>query len=150
MGRTIRVQLIWLKDDAPYCRTVTEIKEDVTKQCGRNPLSRLIRAKTDKDKIAAWRAELNRILQIFNVRLATSLLAPLTIRSQTELAIDTNVAVSNTNNIVSNTNNIVSNTHNVVSETHNIVSDIHRTIIKQQEGYDGPNPPVSNYYPARS
>ena len=111
---------------------MTEIEGNVTKQSKRNRFFRLIHAKTDKDKIAAWRAELNRILQIFNVRPATSLLASLTIRSQTELAIDTNVAVSNTNNIV--------------SETHNIVSDIHRTIVKQQEGSDGPNPPVSNRY----
>ena len=118
---------------------MTEIEGNVTKQSKRNRFFRLIHAKTDKDKIAAWRAELNRILQIFNVRPTTSLLASLTIGSQTELAIDTNVAVADTNNIVSNT-------HNVVSETHTIVSDIHRTIVKQQEGSDGPKPPVSDRY----
>jgi hypothetical protein len=87
---------------------------------------------------------------------------------QTELAIDTNAAVSslrdnvdNTNDIVSdirhdvgNTNDIVSdircdvgNTHNVVNDTYNIVSDIHRTMVGHQQGTDSENQLVSNRYP---
>ena len=39
----------------------------VTKQNGRNQVSRLFRSRNDKDKIAAWKLELNRILRVFNV-----------------------------------------------------------------------------------
>ena len=103
---------------------MAEIEGNVTKQSKRNQVSRLIHAKNDKDKIAAWRAELNRILQIFNVRSVTSPLASLTIGFQTELTIDTNATVS---------------------ETHNFVTDIHRAIVTQQ-GSGGQNPPVGNHY----
>ena len=44
------------------------IRRKVEKQSGRNQVSRLVHARNDKDKIAAWRAELNRILLVFNVR----------------------------------------------------------------------------------
>ena len=40
----------------------------VEKRGGRNRGSRLFHARNDKDKIAAWRAELDRILLVFNVR----------------------------------------------------------------------------------
>jgi hypothetical protein len=35
---------------------------------GRNRFSRLVHAKNDKETIASWRLDLNRILHIFNVR----------------------------------------------------------------------------------
>jgi hypothetical protein len=35
----------------------------------RNPLSRLFHARNDKDMIAGWKQDLNKILHIFNVRL---------------------------------------------------------------------------------
>ena len=38
------------------------------KHSGRNYASRLVHAKGDKVKIAAWKLELDRILQVFNVR----------------------------------------------------------------------------------
>jgi hypothetical protein len=47
---------------------VGEIRRKVIKQSGRNAVSRLLRAKNDKETIAAWKIELNRILQVFNVR----------------------------------------------------------------------------------
>ena len=74
--------------------------------------------------IATWKSDLKRILQIFNVRSVTSQLAPLKICSQTELAVDTNVAVSGVRHDVSNTHNILSETRNIVSDIHNIVSEI--------------------------
>ena len=49
-------------------RTVAEIQGRVVKKATRNPVSRFFRSKNDKDAIAAWRQDLNRILQIFNVR----------------------------------------------------------------------------------
>ena len=38
------------------------------KQDGRNFVSRLVHSKSDKDDITAWKLELHRILQVFNVR----------------------------------------------------------------------------------
>jgi len=48
-------------------RTVAEIQNNVIKQSGRNAASRLFHARNDKETIAAWKSELNRILVIFNV-----------------------------------------------------------------------------------
>jgi len=48
-------------------RTVAEIQTKVIKQSGRNAASRLFHARNDKEIIAAWKSELNRILVVFNV-----------------------------------------------------------------------------------
>jgi hypothetical protein len=48
-------------------RTVGEIQTKVIKQSGRNVVSRLFYAKGDKETIAGWKTELNRILRVFNV-----------------------------------------------------------------------------------
>ena len=48
--------------------TVAGIQEKVIEKCGRNLLSRLANAKNDKETIAAWKLDLNRILHVFNVR----------------------------------------------------------------------------------
>ena len=90
----------------------------------RSAISRLFHTRNDKHMIATWKSDLKRILQIFNVRSVTSQLAPLKICSQTELAVDTNVAVSGVRHDVSNTHNILSETRNIVSDIHNIVSEI--------------------------
>ncbi|KAF9642984.1 hypothetical protein BDM02DRAFT_3132728 [Thelephora ganbajun] len=111
--------------------TVTEVKRNVDELGKRNAISRLFHAKDDKETIAAWRLDLNRILHVFN----------------TELAINTHVIVSDVHQDVTNTRAVISdvhqgvvNTHAIVSElqhsvtnTHTIVSDIHRTIVKGQE-----------------
>ena len=52
-------------------RTVAEIQRKVIKQSGRNAVSRLVHAANDKETIAAWKLDLNRILHVFNVRCAT-------------------------------------------------------------------------------
>ena len=116
----------------------------VIKQSKRNVLSRLFNAKDDKETIAAWRLDLNRILHVFNVRSIPSSPPLLTIRFQTELAINTHVAVSEVRQEVTDTHNIVSDVQQNVTGTHNIVSDIHRTIVKQRQGTDGSSPPVSD------
>ena len=51
------------------CRTAAAIQGKVIKQSGRKPLSKFLYASSDKNKIASWKSELSRILQIFNVRL---------------------------------------------------------------------------------
>jgi hypothetical protein len=49
-------------------RTVSDIEKRVVKQGKRNAFSRFILAKGDQDKIAAWKQDLIRVLQVFNVR----------------------------------------------------------------------------------
>ena len=92
----------------------------------------MFHAKNDKETIATWRSDLNRILHVFNVRSVTPIRTPLTAYFQTELAINTNVAVSDIRHGVVDT-------HAVVSDTHLIVSDIHRTMVESREGADGKN-----------
>ena len=100
-----------------------EIQRRIVKQGKRGPISRHFHAKNDKDKIAAWRSDLNRILQVFNVRPIVCARSLLTIRFQTELTI---------------------NTHVTVSDTRNLVSDIHRTIVNGQGGSGSANRSVSD------
>ena len=99
----------------------------------------MFHAKNDKETIATWRSDLNRILHVFNVRSRSivSVWRLLTLDSKTELAINTHVTVSETHAIVSGLE------HNATS-THIMVSDIHRTIVKRQEVNDGNNLPVSD------
>jgi len=49
-------------------RTVAEIRGKIIKQSGRNSVSRFFHARNDKETIAVWRSDLNRILIVFNVR----------------------------------------------------------------------------------
>ena len=102
---------------------MTEIQQRIVKQGERGAISRHFHAKNDKDKIAAWRLDLNRILQIFNVRPIASVWPLLTVHFQAELAINTHVTVSNIDNTV---------------------SDIHRTITNGQGGSGGGNRSVSD------
>jgi hypothetical protein len=140
---------------------VADIEKKVVKQSNRSSASRLLHYKNDQEKIAGWKLDLNRILRVFQVDSVVSLLLSLTVCSQTELSINTCVAisevgrgVSNTHGIVSNTHDIVSDTHAVVSDahailsdTHAVVSDIRRTIAKDQEVADGLDRPVSSCGP---
>ena len=48
-------------------RTVAEIQKKVTEQSGRHRVSRFLHARNDKDTIAGWKSDLNRILVVFNV-----------------------------------------------------------------------------------
>ena len=130
---------------------MAEIQKNIVKRGRRSGVSRIFHAKNDKETIAIWRLDLNRILHIFNVRFVTPARTPLTACFQTELVINTNVAVSdvhrdvlNTQTIVSGVRHDVTNTHTVVSDTHVIVSelqhnvsDIHRTIVENREWTDG-------------
>jgi hypothetical protein len=102
---------------------VADIQRNVVKQGKRNGISRHIHARNDKERIAAWKLDLNKILHVFNVRSVVSLWLLLTVHPQTELAI---------------------NTHLTVSSTHILVSDIHRTIVQVQEGSGGKNVAVSD------
>ena len=63
---------------ALYHRTLGEIQRKVVKQGKRNVASRLFHAKGDKDEIVAWKQDLLRVLNIFNVRLIASVGHPRT------------------------------------------------------------------------
>ena len=96
-------------------RAVAEIQKNIIERGQRNGLSRMFHAKNDKETIATWRVDLNRILHVFNVCGVTPARPSLTAHFQTELAIN----------------------------THTIVSNIHRTIVDSQEVADGKNRSVS-------
>ena len=106
-------------------RTVAGIQENIIEKGGRNLLSRLAHAKNDKETITAWKLDLNRILHVFNVCSAIAAWLSLTDHSQTELAV---------------------NTHVLVSDARTMVSDIHRNMLTSQEGTDKQHRPVSNIY----
>jgi len=47
---------------------VAEIERNIIKQGKRSVISRPLRAKNNKEKIAAWKLDLEKIIQVFNVR----------------------------------------------------------------------------------
>ena len=49
------------------CRTVAQIQRSVTKQSKQNALSRLLHAKNNKEKVTAWKLDLDKLLQVFQV-----------------------------------------------------------------------------------
>ena len=106
------------------------IQKRVVKQGKQNVISRHLHAKNDKEKIAAWRLDLVRILHVFNVRSIAPAWHSLTLYSQTELTINMHATVSDT--------------HVMVSDNHVMISDIHRTMAKGQGTSGGKNTSVSN------
>ena len=87
---------------------MAEIQRKVIKQSGRNVVSRLFHAKNDKELIVTWKAELNRILLVFNVRSIALAWLSLIVLIQTELAVNTHVVVVNTHVAVSDIRHDVS------------------------------------------
>jgi len=47
---------------------VADVQKKIAKWVKRNPVSRRFHAKKAKETIAAWRLDLEKILQVFNVR----------------------------------------------------------------------------------
>ena len=114
------------------CRTVAQIQRSAVEPDRRNFFSRILNQNKDKDAIAAWRSELDRIVHVFEVRSTVqSLLTLLTVHLQTELAIQTHVAVTDIREDVAN--------------TRELVSDMHRTMLKDKEGADVRNQMVGNH-----
>ena len=67
MGPASDTYLLTPAYDGPDRRTVAEIQGNVIKRSGRHGMSRFFRSRDDKDAIAGWKSDLNRILQVFNV-----------------------------------------------------------------------------------
>ena len=127
---------------------MAEIQRKAINQSGRNPAARLLHAKNDKETIAAWKLDLNRILHTFNVRSIIPVWLLLTGHFQTELAMNTHVIASDIHHGVVTIHNIISNVHDGVANTHAVVSDIHRNMLKSQEGTDDQLQLVSDFHPA--
>ncbi|KAF9778075.1 hypothetical protein BJ322DRAFT_251217 [Thelephora terrestris] len=64
-------RFVWVAVDQ-LLTTVAAIQRKVDKLSKLNPICRFLRARTDKGTIADWKAELNRILQIFNLAVNTN------------------------------------------------------------------------------
>jgi hypothetical protein len=116
--------------DSAFDRSMlAEIQKKIVEKGKRNSASRLLHAKNDKEMIAAWKSDLNKVLLVFNVRSVVAVWLPITDYSQTELAL--------------NTHTIVSGMDHNVANTHTMVSDIHHVIVKSQGGVDSKNVLVS-------
>ena len=141
----------------PSSRTVNGIQENIVKRGRRNVISRHYHAKDDKEAIATWRLDLNRVRRVFNVRSTISVWPLLTFHFQTELRIDTRATGSDAHQDATNEHTVISNIHhnvaNVettvsgvrhdVSNTQPIVSDLYRTKLKSREGVGYQNRVVS-------
>ena len=104
---------------------MAQIQRSVAEPDTRNIFSRILNPNKDKEAIAAWRSELDRIVHVFEVcSTVRSLPTILTVHLQIELALHTNVAIAN---------------------THELVSDMHRTLLKDKEGADSRNKTVGNH-----
>ena len=77
----------------PNRRTTAEIQRNIVEKGKRHWVSGILGARGDKDAIAAWKQELVMILDVFNVRSLGSVGNSLTAPFQTELTINTYVAV---------------------------------------------------------
>jgi hypothetical protein len=116
---------------------VVEIERKIIEQGKKNPVSRFFHAKSDKETIATWKSDLNRILHVFTVRSPSALFGSYQpLRLQTELAVTTHIVVTDTHLKVADTQVVVENTHTTVTktqivaeDTHTMVADIHRTVL---------------------
>ena len=92
---------------------MVEIERSLKQLGKRNVVSSLFHSRDDKERIAAWRVDLNRILLVFNVRSMASPPASPDHCSQGKLILDTNI---------------------VATDTNNMVLDLHRVIMAHQDG----------------
>ena len=104
-----------LIDDVLDRSTLAEIQREIIKKGKQNVVSRLFHAKNDKEAITNWKSDLNKILLVFNVSSVVVAWLHLTVRYQTELALNTNT----------------------------MVSDMHHIIVKSRGMFDGKDLPVS-------
>ena len=70
-----------------------EIQRKVVKQSKRKAISRDIHVKSDRETIAAWKLDLDRIFRVFNVRTAAFARSSLIVPPQAELGLDTHATI---------------------------------------------------------
>ena len=61
------VRIRFFVDDTPDRRTVEEIQKEVKKRSESGRFTRFFHSRNDKDVIAGWNSDLNKLLQVFNV-----------------------------------------------------------------------------------
>ena len=110
-------------------RTADEIQRNIIRQGKRNAISRRYRAKDDKEAVAAWRLDFDRILRVFDVRSIISVWPPLTIYFQTKLEINTRVTTSGLRYDVANIRTTVPDVHLDIPNANNVVSNIRRDVL---------------------
>ena len=112
-----------------------QIQKSAVEPDKRSFLSRIFNVKSDDDRIAAWRSDLDRILRVFEVRSTVSFLPTrLTVRLQTELALHTNVAVSGIHEDVADIRGDVVDIREDVANARELISDVHRAVVNQEAG----------------
>ena len=121
-----------------------EIQRKISKQGKRHAISRFVHAKSDKETIASWRMDLDRILHVFNVRSNIFVWLPLTDLAQTELSVNTHATVSDIHRDVAKTHAIVSEIRQDVTNTQIVVSGIHHNMLESRERADDHRRPVSD------
>lgn len=154
----------------PPTRTVTEVQKHIVERGKRNAISRRYHAKDDKEAIATWRLEFNRILHVFHVRPITSAWRLLTFSYKAELWTsvcatdsdthqgvvskhtvipDTRRGTPNADTTVPDARHDVSYVHPIVSDvrsdvavTRTTVSAIHHDKLKGRENADAQNQAV--------
>jgi len=124
-------------------RILDEIRENIIKRGRRNVISRHYHVKDDKEAIATWRLDLNRVWRVFNVRSVIYVWPLLTVRFQTELGIDTRATGSGARQDAANKPSIFSDVTPEVGNTRTTASDIHHTALKSRKGTGGQNQAVS-------
>ena len=124
-------------------RTMDGIQRHIIERGKRNAISRRYHAKDDKNAIATWGLDLNRILHDFHVCSVIFVWRLLIFRFQTELWINTHPRVSDAHKNAANKHAIVSDVHPNISNTRTVVPDIHHTKLKSREGAGGQNQVVS-------
>jgi len=111
---------------------VAEIQRNIIKRGKRNTgFQRFYKKKNAA--IAAWMLDLNRILDVLNVRSVTSVWPLLTSRFQAELEANTHVTDVSIRHDVANTHATVSDAHSDISDANNVVSYIRRNTLKRRE-----------------
>jgi hypothetical protein len=109
-------------------RISVDIRRYIVKRGKRNVISRPFHTKNDKQAIAVWRAELDVILHIFDVRPLSLAGLLLTFRFQTELATSTGVNVPDTQQDTSITHDGVPGLQEVSSASATISEVPHNTL----------------------
>ena len=115
----------------------SKIRSKTESRGKRTAVLRVLRAKNDKETIAAWRTDLASILDVFNVGSVSPIWPSLTVSCKTQLTINTHV-------IVSDTLRGVFDIHYGVSELCRDVSDIRRDVSQIQEWSEDQIPSVGN------
>jgi hypothetical protein len=131
---------------------VAEIQGKVVKKGKRNPVSQLFGSKNDKDAIASWRQDLNRILHIFNVRSTNpvwrSLRDPLLIQTEllmnnNRMLLDNKTALQDNKTILLDNHTMLQDNKTMLQDNRTMLSDIHRDVLAGQEGINSRNQSVS-------